>query len=149
MEIKNLYDPSVKQEIIARINALTPQSTRQWGKMDVAQMLAHVQVPIGVALGDMTIKGNWMMKMFMPLFKKMLFDERPWKLGLPTDKSFVMTGQIKDFEKEKAQLLEKVNRFTEANVVCEKHPVFGRFTKEQWSKASWKHLDHHFRQFGV
>ena len=60
-----------------------------------------------------------------------------------------MTGQSKDFEKEKKQLLDNINRFNEANMINEKHPVFGRLTKEQWSKATWKHLDHHLKQFGV
>ena len=50
MEVKNLFDPLVKQEIIERINKLTPQSQHLWGKMEVAQMLAHLQVPIGVGL---------------------------------------------------------------------------------------------------
>lgn len=149
MEVKNLFDTAVKQEIIDRINKLTAQSQRQWGKMDVAQMLAHLQIPMGVALGTNTVKGNWLMRLFLPLFKKMLYDERPWKHSLPTDKTFVMTGQSRDFETEKNQLLDKINRFTEVNVVNEKHPVFGYLGKENWSKATWKHLDHHLRQFGV
>lgn len=149
MEIKNLFDTAVKQEIINRINTLTPQSQRQWGKMDVAQMLAHVQVPMGVALGTNTVKGNWIMKMILPLFKKALYDEKPWKQGLPTDKTFITTGQPKDFEKEKNLLLDYVNRFTESNMINEKHPVFGKLTKEQWSKATWKHLDHHLKQFNA
>ena len=149
MEIKNLFDSAVKQEIISRINKLSPQSQRQWGQMDVAQMLAHVQVPMGVALGTHTVKGNWLMKLILPLFKKKLYDESLWKQGLPTDKTFVMTSQSKDFETEKNQLLDKVNRFTESNMINEKHPVFGKLTKEQWSKATWKHIDHHLKQFGV
>lgn len=149
MEIKNLFDPSVKQEIVNRINKLTPESQRQWGKMNVAQMLAHLQMPMGVALGTNTVKGNWFMKLILPLFKKMLYDEKPWKQGLPTDKTFVMTGTEKDFTTEKNLLLDKVSRFTEANMVNEKHPVFGKLTKEQWSKATWKHIDHHLKQFGV
>jgi hypothetical protein len=149
MEVKNLFDPAVKQEIRARINTLTPQTQQQWGKMNVAQMLAHVQIPMGVALGTHTVKGNTIMKMILPLFKKMLYDERPWKQGLPTDKTFIMTGQSKDFANEKNQLLDKINRFTEANMINEKHPVFGKLTKEQWSKATWKHLDHHLKQFGA
>lgn len=149
MEIKNLFDPAVKQEIIDRINKLTPQSQRQWGKMDVAQMLAHVQVPMDVALGNTTVKGNWLMKLILPLFKKKLYDNSPWKQGLPTDKTFVMTGKEKDLVAEKRSLLEKLGRFTEANMINEKHPVFGKLTKEQWSKATWKHLDHHLKQFGV
>jgi hypothetical protein len=149
MEIKNLFDASVKQEIIERINKLTPATQQQWGKMDVAQMLAHVQVPMGVALGTHTVNGNWFLKLIMPLFKKALYDDKPWKQGLPTDKSFIMTGQSKDFDKEKNSFLELVNRFSETNLINEKHPVFGKLTKEQWSKATWKHIDHHLKQFGA
>ena len=76
MEVKNLFDAEVKQEIIERINKLALQSQRQWGKMEVAQMLAHVQVPMGVALGTHTVKGNWLMKLILPLFKKTLYDEK-------------------------------------------------------------------------
>lgn len=140
---------AVKQEITKRINTLSPQSLRQWGKMDVAQMLAHLQVPIGVALGTHIVKGNWLMKLILPFFKKMLYDERPWKQGLPTDKTFIMTSEAKDFELERNKLLDMINRFTEANMVNEKHPIFGRLTKEQWSKASWKHIDHHLKQFSA
>lgn len=149
MEIKNLFDPAVKEEIITRINKLTPESQRQWGKMNVAQMLAHLQIPMGVALGTNTVKGNWLMKLILPLFKKKLYDETPWKQGLPTDKSFVMTGLEKDFDTEKNQLLKKINQFSESAIVGEKHPVFGKLTKESWSKATWKHIDHHLKQFGV
>jgi len=149
MEIKNLFEPAAKQEILDRINKLTAQSKANWGKMNVAQMMAHVQVPMGVALGTHTVKGNWLMKIILPLFKKALYDEKPWKPGLPTDKTFVMTGLDKDFENEKNQLLQKINRFTERNMINEAHPVFGKLTKEQWSKATWKHLDHHLKQFGV
>jgi hypothetical protein len=149
MEVKNLFDPAVKQDIINRINKLTPESKALWGKMNVGQMLAHVQIPMGVAFGTNTVKGNWLMKLILPFFKKMLYDDKPWKHGLPTDKTFVMTGQSKDFESEKNQLLDKINRFTESNMINEKHPVFGKLTKEQWSKATWKHIDHHLKQFGV
>ena len=134
MEIKNLFDDAVKQEIVERISKLTPSTQHQWGKMDVAQMLAHVQIPIGVAFGTNTVKGNWLMKLILPLFKKALYDDNPWKQGLPTDKTFIMTGQSKDFEEEKNQLLDKIIRFSESNMINEKHPVFGKLTKEQWKK---------------
>ena len=149
MEVKNLFDPVVKQEIIDRINKLNPDSKVLWGKMNVAHMLAHCQMPIGIALGSHTINGHWLMKLILPLFKKTLYDEKPYKHGLPTEKSFVMTGKIKDFETEKNQLLDMINHFTDANMINDKHPVFGKLSKEQWSKASWKHLDHHLQQFGV
>lgn len=149
MEIKNLFDITVKQEIINRINHLTPQSQAKWGKMNVAQMLAHVQLPIGIAYGTHQPKGSFLLRLIGPLFKSKLWDDKPYKQGLPTDPTFIMTGSEKDFEKEKNILLDMVNRFSESNIVGEKHPIFGKLTKENWSKATWKHIDHHLRQFGV
>ena len=72
MDVKNLFDPAAKQEIIIRINKLTLQSQRQWGKMDVAQMLAHCQMPLGIALGRYQLKGNFILKVFGPIFKSLL-----------------------------------------------------------------------------
>ena len=149
MEIKNLFDPSVKQEIIDRINKLGAQSQRKWGKMDVAQMLAHVQQPIEVAFGKRPLKAHWLLKLIGPLIKSQLYNSKPYKQGLPTDRSYVMTGTTKEFENEKQQLLELVNNFHESNLTGARHPVFGTLTKEQWGLATWKHLDHHLKQFGV
>lgn len=72
MEIKNLFDNIVKEELIERINRLTPETERKWGKMNVAQMLAHLQMQIEVAYGTRIVKGNLLMKLMVPLFKKPL-----------------------------------------------------------------------------
>ena len=148
MEVKNLFDPAVKQDIIARINKLTPQSKAQWGKMNAGQMLAHLQVPIGVGLGTNTIPRRLIGRIFGPFAKKILYNDKPFKRGLPTDPSFVMKDE-KDFEKEKLALINMVNNFSENNIVDTPHPFFGKLTKEQWSRGTWKHLDHHLQQFGV
>ena len=50
MEIKNLFDAGVKQDLINRINKLTPQTRRQWGQMDVAQMLALMICVAGIII---------------------------------------------------------------------------------------------------
>jgi len=149
MEVKNLFDPAVKQQIIDRINCLAPQSPRQWGKMDVSQMLAHLQQPLEVALGIRTIKGSFFMNLILPLFKKTLWDEKPWKKGIPTDPTYITTAEPKDFHQEKAKLLDLIHQFNESALSDKKHPVFGFMTKEQWSKSAWKHIDHHLKQFGA
>ena len=148
MEVKNLFDPAVKQEIIDRINKLKADSPRHWGKMDAGQMLAHCQMPLGVAIGRHKLKRNFLLSIVGSLIKKKLYDETPFKRGLPTDKSFIMTDP-KDFEKEREKLIDMINNFSENTMVDEPHPFFGRLTKEQWSKGTWKHLDHHLQQFGV
>ena len=148
MEVKNLFDTSIKEDIISRINKLTPLSQRQWGKMDVSQMLAHCQMPLGVAVGKHKLKGNFFIKLIGPLFKNQLFNDKPFKHDLPTDKSFKI-ADTRDFEKEKQNLIAMINDFSETTMSGEPHPFFGKLSKEQWSKGTWKHLDHHLRQFGV
>jgi len=149
MEVKNLFDPAVKQEIVDRINKLTPESKALWGKMNIGQMLAHLQVPIAVAEGTRTVKRTFFGRIVGPMVKSMIYNEKPFKRHLPTDPSFLMHDEEKDFETEKQGLLAMVNKFSENSIVNEVHPFFGKMTKEQWSKGTWKHLDHHLQQFGV
>jgi len=111
MEVKNLFEPAVKQDIIDRINKLTPDSKALWGKMNVGQMLAHCQMPIGVADGAHKLKRSFFGKLVGPMVKSILYNDKPFKHSLPTDKSFLMTDP-KDFEIEKQKLLEKVSQRT-------------------------------------
>jgi hypothetical protein len=83
------------------------------------------------------------------MVKQILYNDKPFKHHLPTDPSFVTINNEKDFETEKQKLLAIVNNFSEAAIVNETHTFFGKLTKEQWSKGTWKHLDHHLQQFGV
>ena len=149
MEVKNLFDPAVKHEIIVRINKLTPESKALWGKMNVSQMLAHLQVPIGVADGTRQLRRTLFGRIVGPMVKQTLYNDKPFKRNLPTDPSFVMVKSEKDFETERQKLLSVVSNFSESTIVNETHTFFGKLTKEQWSKGTWKHLDHHLQQFGV
>lgn len=148
MEVKNLFEPAAKQEIAERIGKLSAQSPHAWGKMNVAQMLAHIQLPLSIALGETKIKSGFIMKLIFPLFKKQLWDSKPYKKGLPTHPAFIMTDE-KVFETEKNKLLELLRRFEPSNMEALVHPVFGKMTLEQWGMSNWKHLDHHLQQFGV
>ena len=148
MEVKNLFDTATKQNIIGRIHKLTPQSMAQWGKMNVPQMLAHCQMPLGVATGKHTLKSNFLLRLLGPFFKSKLFNDEPFKRNLPTDKSFIIANP-QEFEKEKQNLIDMINSFSAASMSGEKHPFFGKLTNEEWSKGTWKHLDYHLIQFGV
>ena len=41
MAFPNIFTKEVSDGIIDRLNKLTPESERHWGKMDVSKMLAH------------------------------------------------------------------------------------------------------------
>ena len=149
--MKNLFDKDSYDEIARRINALTPGTQRQWGKMNVAQMLAHCKAAFSVPLSNKKMPRSILGLLVGWMIKSKLHNEEPWKRNLPTAPNFKITGE-RDFEKEKQELIGLINQFYHGgpgNVGKFPHPMFGTYTSEQWGKAMYKHLDHHLRQFGV
>lgn len=66
----SLYDNRQVQAITNRIDKLTPHTKALWGKMTVAQMVAHSQKPLMVALGKHQIKRGLMAMLFGKMVKK-------------------------------------------------------------------------------
>jgi hypothetical protein len=149
--MKNLFDQETYTEISRRMNALTAQSQRQWGKMDVSQMLAHCKAAFYVPLSEKPMPRSFLGRMIGWMIKDKLHNDSPWKKNLPTAPQFIIRDQ-REFEKEKSELTALIDRFYSGGP--EKagnfpHPMFGSFTKPQWGQAMYKHLDHHLKQFGV
>lgn len=147
--MKSFFEPNAYQELQQRLDKIEENATPQWGKMNAGQMFNHCQAPLKIAVNqsDVKLKPNWLVKL---LFKKMLYSPKPFKKNAPTPPEFRSTGDF-NFHKEKAELQKWMNELWEDrnNENREPHPVFGHFTKEQWGILQWKHLNHHFEQFGV
>lgn len=146
----SIFEPAVNTALIGRINRLTPDTPALWGKMNVSQMLAHCQVPIKMAFGEMAGKGGLMALIFGKMAKKKLVSDKPFERNLPTMNEAKIKSD-RGFETEKQALIELVERFTKGPQVIanRKHPFFGPLTIEEWNTLQHKHLDHHLRQFGV
>src|SRR4051812_5222366 len=61
-KMKNIFEASVSNEIIDRINRLTPTTKAQWGKMNVSQMLAHCNVTYELVYDSKHAKPGGLMK---------------------------------------------------------------------------------------
>ncbi len=149
--MKSLFNESDSNQLIERVKRLAPDAKAQWGRMEVAQMLAHAQRPLMSAYGDLKTSRGLMGILFGRMAKKKLTGDQPFQKNLPTDKNFVITDQ-RDFEKEKQKLILSVQRFVQAGpngVTKDPHPFFGPMTSVEWDRLMWNHLDHHLRQFGV
>jgi len=149
--MKNLFDKDSYGEISRRINSLTPASQRLWGKMEVAQMLAHCKEAFKVPLSDKKIPRMFIGYLLGWMMRSKLYNETPWGKNLPTAPNFLIKDG-RDFNTEKNGLMElitKFNRLGPGNVGKFPHPFFGKLTQEQWGKSMYKHLDHHLSQFGV
>jgi hypothetical protein len=150
--MKSLFSEATLTQIEERINSVTDESKRQWGSMSPAQMLWHCKAPLRLALNNTESKRkvNPLKKIIYRLFKSSMYNDKPWKQNLPAPKAFV-ASETYDLEQEKKNLLGLVKQFHDRKDQEEwkPHPIFGKFTKEQWGQMQYKHLDHHLRQFGV
>lgn len=145
--MKTIFDLETKMELENRIANLTKDITPKWGKMTVGQMLWHCQFFLKVAVKNED-HGNG--KFFIKLFKKSLYSDKPYRRNLPTVKE-VLTKSPREFDAEKSKLLKLIDETHQLKTKTNwnPHPVFGKFTPEQWGKLEYKHLDHHLVQFGV
>lgn len=147
--MKHLYDPATLDEVRTRISRLQPDSPRQWGRMTVAQAVAHCSIAMECAVGDRRPPRQLMGHLFARFGRPQIFSEKPMARNVPTTKRERVTDQ-RDLEVERRRLHELVDRFVTAGPAgCTTHPhtFFGPLTPLEWSRWMYKHLDHHLRQF--
>lgn len=148
----SLFNPEYNQAIVDRISSLSPGSARQWGKMDVAQMLAHCVQPMKIAFREAKPKPGLIGFLFGKMAKrKYLIQGKDFEQNLPTHPTFVQR-EPRDFEEQRNLLISYVKRWIkegETAITTEPHPFFGKMSAEDWDKLMSKHLDHHLRQFSA
>lgn len=152
MSWKNLFDKNECRETIERINSLTPETQHLWGKMDVAQMLAHCNVAYELVYTDKHPKPKGFQKFMIKLFaKNLVVGPKPYKKNSRTAPMFLIADG-RDFEKEKIRLvdhLQKTQELGASNFNGKESHAFGKLSTQEWNTLFSKHLDHHLRQFGV
>lgn len=149
--MKSVYNVAENAELISRINLLNQESAALWGKMSVAQMMAHLQAPLNVAFGELNLKQSFIGILFGGYVKKKLAGDLPFGKNLPTVQQFVKNAPH-NFEIEKQNLIKLIQRLAEkgsSSIIVYQHPFFGKMNAEEWDCLLYKHIDHHLQQFGV
>lgn len=137
------------QSILQRVQSLGASATPQWGKLTLAQMLAHCHKPLQVATGKLELKRGLMGKLLGGWAKKkFVVSDAPFGRNGPTDPKFLDASAV-DVEAERATLIDLIQEYVKGGPKCSVHPFFGPMDERDWDRLMWKHLDHHLRQFGV
>ena len=151
--LPSVYDTLTTETLLARINELKPTTTAKWGKMNVAQMLAHCNVSYELTYEpEKHKKPNFIMAFISKKFiKKLVTNEVSYKPSSPTASAFIIKTN-KDFDTEKQRLIDyisKTEKLGKQNFEGLESHSFGVLNATEWSNMFYKHLDHHFNQFGV
>jgi hypothetical protein len=153
MALPSIFDPAVTTQLKERLNNITPDSKPVWGKMNAGQMLAHCNVTYEYVFEPGKYKPTpALLKLILKwMVKKAVVGEKPYKQGSPTGPDFKIVTN-RNFEAEKARLITFIDKSRELGKVYfegkESHS-FGKLSAIEWNNMFYKHLDHHFRQFGV
>ena len=151
--MQNVFDAKDAQEYINRINNLTPETQRKWGKMSVDQVLAHLNVAYDLTFTPEKFpKPSFIAKFLLSRFvKPKITNEIPYKQSLPTSPVFIIADE-RNYEEEKAKLIGNIQRVQQLGREAfegKENINFGKMAAQDWNNMFAKHLNHHLDQFGV
>lgn len=139
-----------RAQIVNRLRSLSISSTGRWGSMNVESMLLHLSLATRMALGELpVVSANKRAFQMFPL-KHLILYVFPFPKGAPTAPELKPVS-AETFEVQRAAVLELLERIGTGPSEGEgpAHPLFGPLTRREWGVATYKHTDHHLKQFGV
>lgn len=146
--MKSIFDPAIQKEITDRILSLSSENKALWGKMDLLQMLKHCALCDDMYLGSIKIKRTFAGRLIgKAVLKKFLKDDAPFHKNSPTSSVLKNAKEEGDLELQKSEWIRRIKQYNSFNNPGFVHPFFGPMTKDQIGYLSYKHADHHLRQF--
>ena len=149
--MRTLFDADARTHFQRRVTILKPDAPARWGRFTAPKMLAHVNDGLRMALGDLPTKSRNLPVRYPPL-KQLLIYVLPFPKGLPTAPELLARTDQAQFESERETfplLLERVGARATAASSWPDHPAFGPMSRRDWGVLGYRHIHHHFTQFGV
>ena len=147
----HIGEPQVLEALARRIRDATPNASRQWGTMNVHQMLDHVGNALAAALGHRAFSatprsGPRGLLRFIALYV-IPRSPRGIRSGAEPASSVVDVEAFSRNQERAIALLRDMA--APGQSYAEAHPAFGAMTRGDWLRYAYLHTDHHLRQFGL
>jgi hypothetical protein len=148
--VGSILNEGDRAAIRRRLDSVTAVSEPRWGRLDAQGMLTHLRLAALMALGELPVacKSKRAFQVF-PI-KHLILHVAPFPKGAPTAPELLAPGDasVDTARSELASLLERIGAGPREGY-GPVHPLFGRLSFSEWGVASYKHADHHLRQFGA
>lgn len=146
-----LDDPTAPQACLARLDRLTPDAARKWGKMTAPQMVCHLNDAFGMADGsrpaaDLSNVFSRSLIRWVALHTSMKWPKEA--ATVPEADQNIGGTAPGDWATDIAALRRNIEEFARLKRFAP-HPFFGTLKREEWMTWGYRHVDHHLRQFGV
>ncbi len=143
-------DAAAKTAVRQRLERLTPNTPRKWGKMTPHQMVCHLTDGYRSSAGERTVAP--VHNVFTRTVVRLIALHTPmtWPRGVKTvpegDQEQGGTRPA-EWDRDLAELLRRIDAFTAID--GRPHAIFGPLTGSEWNVWAFRHADHHLRQFGL
>jgi Protein of unknown function (DUF1569) len=149
---RSLDDPQERTALLTRLRMLSPDSTRQWGRMNAHQAVCHLSDSFRIMMSSAPAPSQSNLFTRSVVRWVALHSGMQWPHGVKTmpavDQEIGGTKPL-EFENDRRKLEELAEQFaqrTSANL--QPHPIFGHLSSTEWQRWGYLHMDHHLRQFG-
>ncbi|MDZ4859332.1 MAG: DUF1569 domain-containing protein [Candidatus Hydrogenedentes bacterium] len=145
----SMFDLHTREDLVRRIRALAPDSSRKWGRMTAPEMVAHLTDQMRHTLGDATAAPIRDFRRWPPI-KYLAIYVVPWPKGRLIGPPEAFVTKPSDWDNDVNTLVGLVERFAarDSNGSWAQHAIFGAMAGREWGVFCHKHFDHHLRQFG-
>ena len=148
----HLGDCGTRSAIVQRLALLTPQNRAHVGTNDCASGGVPPQRFVPLCTGPQA-REQGERPLQRTLIKWIaLYVPIAWPKGVPTRPEMeqgVGGTAPREFALDRAQLAASSRSLPATREFPVEHPIFGRLTTQQWMRWGYRHMDHHFRQFGI
>ena len=145
----SLWSEPDRRALLDRLARIRPDTPPRWGRFDGPAMLAHVNDALRMMLGDLTPKPKRLPIRHFPL-KQLLIYVLPFPKGVPTAPELLVRTRGAVWADEVKVFRALISRLalSSAAKAWPDHPAFGPMTRRAWGVLAYRHVSHHFTQFG-
>jgi hypothetical protein len=145
--------PLLASSLADRLSRLTPETPRRWGTLTPHEMICHLSDSFLAMLGERDVSTRG----WSPLRQRVtrwiaLHTPLPWPREVPTlpevdpRRRGTKPGEL---DADRARLVDVMHRFVAPGARYAAHPMFGTMSRAEWMTWTFRHVDHHLRQFGL
>ena len=152
---RTIFDEPAFKEITDRIQKLTTDTKGKWGKLSVVQMIRHLNEAGRMAFDEVIVPDQ--SNLFTKTIVKWMFLQNIKPPGREKGKiktfkeiDIVALGTAcSDLESEKKTVITLLHRMRNSSNLSNRHPLFGKMSRDDWGYLTYAHSDYHLTQFGI
>ncbi len=153
---QTVFVEMTSEKISECLNKLKEDSKPKWGILSPQHMLEHIELTYRIASGEIQDFEIATPEKYIEKVQDSLYNYVPMEPGY--DFPMHKKGQLEDLKHENLQIAklkfleareQYLNFYKENPDALLKNVVFGKLEKYDWYLLERKHLNHHFKQFGL